>query len=194
MKTILAPALALLGHRLAMCQLVEMQFTSAIRVANCRDTIDVPAGSFAGAESKTFVGGRQTAMSSIKNQGGEVVGLSFQISGVNSATLAVALAEPIQGKKVIVWTAIMDPDTQVILDVVQSWAGTCDQMPISQGADSATVSVTAEHRGITFARPKGFKYTDGDQQRLFPGDTCLKNIVTQATHQDVWPAAAFFRQ
>lgn len=186
MKTLLAPALALLGNRLAMAQLVELQLTVPVYVADCRDTIPW--------NGNDYVGNRQTGISSIQDQGGEVVGLSFQISGVKPEHIAIALSEPIQGKRVIVRTAIMDPDTQVIVDVIQSWSGTLDQMPIKMSNNTASVGVTAEHRGITFARPKGIRYTDADQQKLFPGDKCLEFIVKQATHQDVWPAAAFFRQ
>lgn len=186
MKTLAAPATAVLGKRLALAQLVFMDLTAPLYVSTSRDSI-LWGGNL-------YVGGRQTAIDPIKDQGGEIQGLSFQLSGVPNDLLAIALAEPIQGKAVRVYTAIMDPDTQAILDVQQSWAGTLDQMPISQGIETSVITVTAEHRGISFARPKGLRYTDGDQQQLHPGDLSLEFIVTQASHQDVWPAAAFFRQ
>lgn len=186
MKTLAAPAAALLGHRLALAQLVEMDLTAPLYVTTARDNIT--------HGGKTYIGGRQTAIDAIKDQGGEIAGLAFQLSGVPSDMLAVALAEPIQGKAVRVFTCIMDPDSQAIVDVQPAWAGTLDQMPISEGQDSAVITVTAEHRGITFARAKGLRYADGDQQRLYPGDRCLEFLIAQATHADVWPAAAFFRQ
>jgi hypothetical protein len=186
LKTLAAPALAVLGNRLAMAQLVAMDLTVPIYVTTSRDSIDWGG--------HTYVGGRQTAIDSIKDQGGEVQGLSFQLSGVPNDLLAIALAEPIQGKAVRVYTAIMDADTLAILDVQPSWAGTLDQMPITQGIETSVITVTAEHRGIAFARPKGIRYTDGDQQALVPGDLSLEFIVAQASHQDVWPSAAFFRQ
>jgi hypothetical protein len=186
MKTLAVPAAALLGHRLALAQLVEMDLTAPIYVTTSRDNL-LWSG-------KTYIGGRQTAIDSIKDQGGEIAGLSFQLSGVPNDLLAIALAEPIQGKAVRVYTAIMDPDTQAIVDVQPAWAGTLDLMPISQGPATSIITVTAEHRGITFARAKGLRYSDGDQQQLYPGDRCLEFLVSQATHQDTWPAAAFFRQ
>lgn len=184
MRTLTAPAAATLGNRLALAQLVEMDLTAQLLMTTARENIDW--------SSKTYIGGKQTAIAAIQDQGGAIQGLSFQISGVLNDTLAIALAEPIQGKAVRVYTCLMDADTQAILDVVLAWAGTLDQMPINQGASTSTITVTAEHRGLTFARPKGVRYSDGDQQALYPGDLSLTFLVSQATHQDVWPAASYF--
>lgn len=186
MRTLSAPATATLGNRLALAQLVEMDLTAPLLLTTARENID-----YAG---KTYIGGRQTAIAAIQDQGGAIQGLSFQLSGVSNDTLAIALAEPIQGKAVRVYTCLMDADTQAILDVVLAWAGTLDLMPINQGAATSTITVTGEHRGISFARPKGVRYADGDQQALFPGDLSLTFLVSMSTHQDIWPSAAFFAQ
>jgi hypothetical protein len=51
---------------------------------------------------------------------------------------------------------------------------------------------------VEFARPKPFKYSDADQQRYVsvdsPGveDTSMRFTVSQAMHQDIWPAAAYW--
>jgi hypothetical protein len=185
-KTLTPTAAALLGHSLALAQLVEMDLSSPLYVNTSRDDIVW--------NGKTYIGGRQTAIDAIKDQGGEIAGLAFQLSGVPNDVLSIALSEPIQGKAVRVFTCIMHPDTQVIVDVQPAWAGTLDQMPISQGVETSVITVTAEHRGITFARAKGLRYADGDQQLLYPGDKCLEFLVAQSTHQDVWPAAAYFKQ
>lgn len=186
MRTIAAPAAATFGKALALAQLVKMDLTSALCVATCRDSIDW--------NGNTFIGGRQTSIAPIRDQGGTVAGLSFTLSGIPTALLAIALSEPIQGKTVTVWDALMDPDTQALLDVVQVWRGTLDVMPISVGPQTSTITVQAEHRGITFARPRGIRYVDSDQQALFPGDRCLEFLVAQSTHADTWPAAAFFQR
>jgi hypothetical protein len=178
-------ATELLGGRFAACMLIKLELTEDVCVATCRDTIEW--------DGNTFLGGRSIGVDRIKDSSGEVQGLRFGISGVPVEYLSIALQEPIQGKRVRCWLAIMHPDTQAIVDVVQLWAGTLDQMPYRHG-QTATISVTAEHRGMTFSRPKPVRYTDGDQQRLYPGDKCLEFLVSQSTHRDVWPAAAFYRQ
>jgi hypothetical protein len=185
-RTLSPPANAVLGDRLGMTQLIQMDTTDTLYITTA--AMDIVW------EGNTFIGGKAIGANTIKDQGGAVVGLQFSLSGVQNDTLAIALAEPIQGKRVQVWTAILDPNTQTILDALLTWAGTLDQMPIQQAGPQAIVSVTAEHRGIAFARPKGMHYNDSDQEALFPGDKCLQFIVVQSQHQDVWPAASFFKQ
>ena len=186
MRTISSAATAQLGVGMALAQLVKLYLTTPLCVALCRDSIEW--------NGDTYIGGKIASVSSIQDQGGTVTGMTFTLGGVRSEDLAIALTEPIQGKVVKVYTCLMDKATQAILDVIPAWAGTLDQMPISLGPKNAAISVTAEHRGITFARPKGLLYTDVDQQKVSAGDRCLQFIVSQSTHQDVWPAAAFFRQ
>ena len=186
MRTLTPAAQALLGKRLAMTLLLELQLSVTLRL--CTAPIDIEHGLV------TYIGGRMVAIDPVKNQGGEVQGLKFSLSGVLSEHIALALAEPVQGKVVLLSVALMDPDTQAIVDVQQIFSGTIDQMPIVHGAQSATVSVTVEHRGLVFGRAKPINYSDADQQRLYPGDRSLEFLISQATHQDVWPAASFFRQ
>ena len=163
-----------------------MQLSAPVRLCTC--AIDLIY------DGNTYTGGRMVGIDAVRNQGGEIQGLKFSLSGVPSEAIAMALAEQIQGKSCIVYTALMDPDNQALVDVMPLWTGTLDQMPITQSPDGCTVSVTAEHRGLSFARAKSIRYTDGDQQRLFPGDKSLSFLVSQSAHQDIWPAAAFFKQ
>ena len=120
--------------------------------------------------------------------------LKFTLSGVPNELLAISLQENIRSRPVSVRIAILHPITHDVIDAPTIWSGTLDQMPIQSGAESSVITVTAEHRGSTFARPKPIRYTDNDQRRLFPGDTSLRFIVPQSTHQDVWPSAAWGRQ
>jgi len=185
-RALTAPSHALLGGQYALAVLVEMQLTQPIYVATCRSDLEW--------NGNTYLGGRQVGVDPIKDQGGEVVGLSFGLSGVPADLIAVALAEPIQGRRAVVRLAIMEPEGQQIVDVIQLWTGTLDQMPITEDNNMATINVTAEHRGIFFARAKGVMYSDAAQQRLYPGDKCLEFLTAQAAHQDVWPAAAWGRK
>lgn len=120
----------------------------------------------------------------------ELSGLKFTLSGVSSDALALSLGENIQGAPAIMRIAMLDPQTHAVIDVQDVWSGTLDQMTTSGG----TISVTAEHRGISMQRPNAIRYTDADQQRLYPGDRCLEYIVAQSQSQDVWPAASWFKQ
>lgn len=186
MRTLSTPGAALLGRGCSLTLLVEMQLDVPLYAAS--SAIDIEWG------GHTYLGGRGFAVEPVDDRGGELQQLRFTLSGVPSEMLALALATPIQGKVVIVSTVLMDPDTGAIVDVMRLWSGTLDQMPIKHGVEYSSISVTAESRGVAFARPKGVRYSDSEQARLFAGDRCLEFLVSQANHQDVWPAAAFFKQ
>lgn len=186
MRTLSSAGAAQLGGRSALTLLIEMQLSTPLYVAT--SAIDIEW------DGNTYIGGRGVSVEVVRDQGGELQQLRFSLSGVPSEAVALALAEPIQGKRVIVSTALMDADTQAIVDVMRLWTGTLDQMPIRHGPETSVVSVTAEHRGVAFARPKGVRYSDAEQRRVFSGDRALEYLVAQATHQDVWPSAAFFKQ
>jgi hypothetical protein len=125
---------------------------------------------------------------------GEVKGLSFQLSGVRSQDLALALEEPLQGKSVVIYTAILDPNTFTVLDAFVEWSGRLDTMSTSEQGQNATITATAEHIGIDLLRPRVYRYTHQDQQRLFEGDLGLQFVVDQSDKPIVWPAASFFRR
>jgi hypothetical protein len=121
-------------------------------------------------------------------------GLKFSLSGVPSAMVSLALSEPVQGRACNVYVAILDPATYRIVDAVLEWSGTLDTMTISEEGGSAVLTVSAEHAGIDLLRAVPVRYTDLDQQRLFPGDRGFEFVTDQADQTIVWPAASFFRQ
>lgn len=176
-----------LGNRVGLALLVEMSFPSGMVYA-CSAPVDIVWN------GNTYLGGRQVGVEEVRDQGGEVQGLKFNLSGVPSELLALALAENLQGRSVVLRAALLDPDTQAIGEVLQLWAGTMDQMPVRHGPQTSSITVTAEHRGIAFARPKPIRYSDADQRRLYPGDRALEYLVAQAQHPDVWPSAEYFKQ
>lgn len=194
MRTVAPAALTALNNPAAsLVLLLEMQLTAPLRFASAGMDITYGGNSYIGTG---ILGGVERVTD---GPGSNAGGLRFMLSGIPTEVLAIALAEPIRNKPCSLRLAVLDVVTHAVLDAPLIWTGTLDQMPISHQTDEAggstcTVSVTAEHRGATFGRPKPFRYTEGDQRAAFPGDTSLRFVVSQANHPDVWPAAAFFRQ
>ena len=176
----------LAGPVVPMALLVSMAFDTPVNLASSAATIQVGGTLYTGL-------GNLGSIEPIKDAPGDGAGLRFALSGVSSDHIGLALNETARGRAVIVKLAVLDPATHAVLDTPTLWTGTLDQMPITRGPTS-TVSVTALHRGETYRRPKPLRYTDGDQQALVPGDTSLRYVLSQSQQQDVWPAAAFFRQ
>jgi hypothetical protein len=188
MRTLSTPALnALEGASLPICLLVEMDLTAPLYLNSAGIDLTLNGATYLGTKGL----GRVEA---IRETPAEVAQLKFEISGVPSASLALALAEPVQGKAVRVKRAIFDPATYQVLDIRQRWAGTLDVMAISDGADSATITVTAEHAGIDLLRPVTSLYTHAEQQRLAPGDLAFQYVSDQADQRVVWPAASWGRR
>ena len=189
MRTLSGPAqTALASGSAALAILVEMQFAGGtVRLATARTDI------VSGGETFTAAG-LAGQIDEIEDKASEVGGLRFTLSGIDTAVIAIALGEQVRGRPIKFWLAVLDSATHALLDSVLLWTGQMDTMPISQQGNTATISITAEHRGVLFGRPRPLRYTDGDQQRLHPGDRGLAYVVSQSATQDIWPAASYFRK
>ncbi len=177
---------ALAGGVVNLVQLVEMQLTAPLRLNSSGWDLEWAGDTWTGVAGV----GRIDA---VDDTPGELKGLRFELSGVPSSMLSLALQEPVQGKAVNVYTAILDADCRV-LDAVLEWAGRMDVMAIAEDGERATVTVTAEHVGLDLLRPAGVNFSNQDQQRLHAGDKFFEYVVDQADQQIVWPASSFFRQ
>lgn len=192
MRTLEPDALtALQSGALAMAMMVTMEFTGGtLRVNTSRyelEDLESPPNTFIGV-------GLVGKIEQIEDKVQEISGIQYTLSGVDVSLVAIALGEQVRGRPVKFELALFDAETHDVLDISQIWAGTMSTMGIRIDSGLATIVITCEHRGVIFSRPRPLRYTDNDQQKLFPGDRCLEFIVSQSQTQDVWPAASFDRQ
>jgi hypothetical protein len=188
MKSLPANVLSAVSARtLPMTLLIEMQLTEPLYVTLANTDIDYGGKLWRGC-------GTAASVDPISDTTGDRQGVKFTLSSVPNDVLAIALAEPMQGKRVKVHVAIGDPETYQIIRVEQLFSGSLEQPQTQEGDRLGQVVVAAESRAETFGRPKPLRYIDSDQQRRYPGDTCMRFIVSQSQHQDVWPSAAWGRQ
>jgi hypothetical protein len=190
MRTLNSAAAALLvriqaGEQIPLVQLVEMQLTSTIYLTT--------AGHQLSWNGHTWLPAGLGSVEAIEDASGEVQALQFAMPGVTSEQLAIALVEPVEGKTVRVYDALVDPGTGLVADAVLAWAGTLNVPGIEDGP-TATVLVSAEHRGMLALRPKPTRYTNDEQQRRYPGDTSLDIDPATDAAPIAWPAASFFKQ
>lgn len=187
MRAAAAQALAALGARsVGVILLVQMDLDSTVYLSS---TVDLEY------DGKLWLGaGRVGAISAIQDGVSERQALRFSLSGVPEEHLAISLDATLTGHRVQIREALLDADTLEVLDAPVVWTGSINQMTVEDASGSSTVSVTAEHRGTTFARPRPLRYTDGDQQRVAVGDRALQFVVSQSNGKVVWPSASFFRK
>jgi hypothetical protein len=190
MRTFNAAALALLariaaGERIPWVQLVELQLSSTVYLTTAGESVDW--------NGHTWLSASALRIDPIEDGSAELPGLSFTLPGVQQADLALVLTEPVEGKTVRVYDALVDPATRVVADAIFAWGGTLNVPSIGYGP-IASVTATAEHRGIVALRPKPRRYNNDDQQRRFPGDTCFNFDPGTDTGPIAWPKASYFRQ
>lgn len=120
--------------------------------------------------------------------------LNLKLNGVPASMRSLVLTENVQGKAVSLSLAIFDPDTYQIADAVLEWAGTLDVLDWVDDGTTGVITVSAESAGIDLLRGVSVRYTDQDQQRLFPGDLGFQYVIDQGEKSITWPAASFFRR
>jgi len=182
-------ALALLaraqaGERIAMAQLLELQLSQTQYMTT--------AGQDLAWNGHTWTA-TGMLLEPISDAASEWSGITLVLPGVTEAQLAIALSEPVEGKVCKVYDALVDPATGAVVDAVLAWSGTLSVASLEDGP-KATVSISAEHRATLAFRPKPSRYTNDEQQRLHPGDTCLDYDPQTDAAPIAWPAASFFRQ
>lgn len=136
------------------------------------------------------------AVSPVNDRPGEVQGITLELIGADSASIALALddADEVQGASVTIRTALLDSSTYQILDAPVDWVGTCDRMSIAEDGETCNISVSAESSAVQLLRGNASTYTDADQQALYAGDRAFEYVVDQADKRDVWPSREWFFQ
>ncbi len=188
MRTLSAAAIAALNSpSVPLVLLLELGFSPMVRANS--STVDIEHF------GETFLRtGNLGAVDEVRDSTGEIAGLKFTLSGVPTENISLSLSQSARGKSCRLWLAILDPETHAVLDAPLIFAGELDQMPITMQGSSCTIGVTAIHQGTLFKRPRTLQQTESAQQRLYPGDTSRRFLISQANHKDVWPAASFGRK
>lgn len=188
MKSLSGPTLAALASgQLTIVQLVYMAFSSPIALNTSNWDLVWSSVTYKGA-------GAMGQISQIDDSPGEIKGLNFQLIGVDSAYIALALddAGVVQGTPVTIRTAILD-STYAIVDAPIEWTGKLDTMSIEEDGETCTISVSAESSAVDILRGGALTYSDADQRLLFPGDRAFEFIPLQAGTPIIWPSKLWFQ-
>jgi hypothetical protein len=125
---------------------------------------------------------------------GEATGQQYVLSGVPPSFIALAFQENVQGKEVIQYFAICDPETNQITTAFEVYRGLLDRPVIKDSIDSAEIVFPSESRAIIRRRPKISTYSNADQRKLNPLDGSMRFAVAASTEPFVWPARTWFQK
>lgn len=132
-------------------------------------------------------------VSAISGSVGDPPQLGFELAGISSDAIALALGGSVQGFAARMKLAILGSgNPPPVLDVRQIWSGELDTMSIDDNGATCTIAVSAETVGIDFQRVGDSPYNDIEQQRLHPGDLAFQFVNDQVEQRIVWPLRQWF--
>lgn len=106
-------------------------------------------------------------------------GMRARINGVDLAFAEALTAEAYQGRAIAIYLGFFNA-AENNLEVMEGalWQGSMDTDELEAGKDSISLVISAEHHLTDLLRKRGYRYTDADQQALYPsgGDTGLNKI------------------
>jgi hypothetical protein len=134
---------------------------------------------------------RDVVISDVEDDVSDYSALQITLPGVTDPERAQAFAD-VEGAAVQLYRAWVDPATAQVADAVLRWSGELD-VPGWQVGREALVHFVAESRAAIALRPSPIRYTNEEQQRLYPGDTSLDFDPATDAKPVAWPAASWFR-
>jgi len=118
-------------------------------------------------------------------------GLEIVLNGLDTSILSAGLTEDTQGMIVEVYFGVLTTtdNADVIVDTpYQIFSGFIDSMVLQENGETSNLKFMIENKLITLEIPTDRRYTDQDQQNLFPGDKGC-NFVTSLQDKSVaWGA------
>ncbi len=139
-------------------------------------------------QGNTFTGTADLGIVSPVGEATEVraEGMSFELSGIPSSAISLALGQARRNKPATLWLGFMDEAGNLIGDPFKLFSGRIDAMDIAEGAESASVTVTAESVLADLKRPRARRFTDEDQKIDFPDDKGLEFVAGLQDKNIVW--------
>lgn len=119
-------------------------------------------------------------------------GLQITAPAVTEAQIALAVDPDVEGSETTLHLALVNPASGVVDEALQVGSYELDTPGWEDGPQALTHFV-AESRAAVAMRPKVSRYTNDEQQRLYPGDTSLDFDPATDAAPLVWPAASFFK-
>jgi hypothetical protein len=100
----------------------------------------------------------------------EARGLSLSLSGLDPVLLPAALSDLILGLPISIYMALYDSSNTLIASPVCTWAGRMDQPTFDVSPAEVILTIACETRLLDMNISCERRYTQEDQQALYPGD------------------------
>ena len=111
--------------------------------------------------------------------------IAVTLAGINKELLAIALQQHYQGRLAKLWLALLDKNSAIIGDPILLFAGRIDAMQWKAG-DDAQIILNIQNPLADWERPKLSRYTNSEQQKLFPNDKFFEFLTNLAEKPIFW--------
>jgi len=116
----------------------------------------------------------------------EARGSTFEMSGIPTSLLAIALGEDYSGRKVTQHFAVLDADGQLIGTPYLFFSGKMDVMEIQKGAATSIIRISAENDLIRLKRATPRRRTPEDQKQKYSFDSFFDNVISLQSKTLLW--------
>lgn len=158
---------------------VQMDFSTPLRV--CSAAYDIEWNGYIWLGLGTLGG-----LEPIEEQAGlEAIGARLTLTGIPTEVIAISLGEKYQGRPCQIWFTPLRDDLQMLLTPVRLFSGRMDTMD-SEVGDTATITVTAESRMVSWDKPRVRRYNNEDQQSRYPGDRGFEFVAQMVERNLLW--------
>ena len=141
----------------------------------------------------TYLGSAGILEISTISEGSEVqaIGVNVTLNGLDTSILSAGLIEDTQGMVCEVYFGVLTTsnNADTIVDTpYQIFSGFIDSMAITETGEISSLTFAIENKMIILERPVDRRYTDQDQQNLFPGDKGCEFVTSLQDKSVAWGA------
>jgi hypothetical protein len=104
----------------------------------------------------------------------EAAQVQLQLSGLDSAIVASVLGETYQGRDVRIFLCLFT-EAFALIDAPMIYRGRMDY-PVIDVGETATITMNVANRLADWDRSRASRWTNEEQQRLYPGDLGLQYV------------------
>lgn len=119
------------------------------------------------------------------------VGISISLNSTDTSLLSAGLTEDANGMVVEVYFGLLTTtnNADAVVDTpYKIFEGFIDSMVLNEGAEVSTLKFSIENKLIALERPIDRRFTDQDQQELFPNDKGCEFVTSLQDKSVAWGA------
>jgi hypothetical protein len=109
-------------------------------------------------------------------------GATITLSGIPSELLSLALTEPYQNRRCLIYFGLAGAEA----DMAVIFVGTMDRMDIEEGAETSVIQLAVENRLLDLERARVRRYSNNDQKSRFPNDRGLEFVESLQDRDLFW--------